>query len=318
LIGMSVSTSITITPINGVDQRRAELANLMKRFAPEYGVHATAIEALHLIRSDQPTEALHVVHKPGLCVIVQGRKEVTLSDERYVYDPLNYLVVSVTLPLAGQVIEASPEQPYLCIRLDIDPAQICQLIADASPIGVPSEIADRGLFLDRIDEPLLDAMLRLLRLLDSPDDIATLAPLAQKEIFYRLLRGAQGRRLHEIAIPDTQTHRISRAIEWLNTHYAEPLSIDSLAQMINLSPSALHHRFKAVTAMSPLQYQKQLRLQEARRLLLAENSDVSSIGYKMGYESPSQFSREYSRLFGASPSKDVARLRAQALQASSA
>ncbi|MNF99401.1 Regulatory protein PchR [compost metagenome] len=160
--------------------------------------------------------------------------------------------------------------------------------------------------------------MRLLRLLDSPDDIATLAPLAQQGIFYRLLRGAQGQRLHEIAIPDTQTHRISRAIEWLNTHYAEPLSIDSLAQMINLSPSALHHRFKAVTAMSPLQYQKQLRLQEARRLLLAENSDVSSIGYKMGYESPSQFSREYSRLFGASPSKDIARLRAQALQASSA
>jgi AraC-like DNA-binding protein len=318
LIGMSVSTSITITPDNRVDLRRAELASLMKRFAPEYGVHSTAIEALHLIRSDQPTEALHVVHKPGLCVIVQGRKEVTLADERYVYDPLNYLVVSVTLPLAGQVIEASPEQPYLCIRLDIDPAQICRLIADASPIGVPTERADRGLFLDSIDEPLLDAMLRLMRLLDSPDDIATRAPLAQQEIFYRLLRGSQGRRLHEIAIPDTQTHRISRAIEWLNSHYAEPLSIDSLAQMINLSPSALHHRFKAVTAMSPLQYQKQLRLQEARRLLLAENCDVSSIGYKMGYESPSQFSREYSRLFGAPPSKDIARLRAMAVQANSA
>ena len=219
-------------------------------------------------------------------------------------------MVSVTLPLAGQVIEASPERPYLCIRLDIDPAQICRLIADASPIGVPAQRTDRGLFLDRIDAPLLDAVLRLLRLLESPDDIATLAPLAQQEIFYQ--------RLHEIAIPDTQTHRISRAIEWLNNHYAEPLSIDSLAQMINLSPSALHHRFKAVTAMSPLQYQKQLRLQEARRLLLAENSDVSSIGYKMGYESPSQFSREYSRLFGASPSKDIARLRAEALQMSRA
>ncbi|SDB67270.1 Helix-turn-helix domain-containing protein [Pseudomonas sp. NFACC23-1] len=315
---MSVSTSIHIAPDDGVSQRRAELASLMKRFAPEFGVHPTAIEALHLIRSDQPTEALHTVHKPGLCVIIEGRKEVRLADECYVYDPLNYLVVSVTLPLAGQVIEASPERPYLCIRLDIDPAQICRLIADASPIGVPAERTDRGLFLDRIDAPLLDAMLRLLRLLDSPDDIATLAPLAQQEIFYRLLRGTQGQRLHEIAIPDTQTHRISRAIEWLNTHYAKPLSIDSLAQMINLSPSALHHRFKAVTAMSPLQYQKQLRLQEARRLLLAENSDVSSIGYKVGYESPSQFSREYSRLFGASPSKDIARLRAQALQASSA
>ncbi|ROM76885.1 AraC family transcriptional regulator [Pseudomonas brassicacearum] len=314
---MSVSPMHS-APDDGVNQRRAELAELMKRFAPQDGVYSTAIDTLNIVRCDQPTDALHVVHKPGLCVIVEGRKEVRLADERYVYDPLNYLVVSVTLPLAGQVVEASPERPYLCVRLDIDPAQICRLIADASAIGVPPPKTGRGLFLDRIDSPLLDAVLRLLRLLDSPDDIATLAPLAQQEIFYRLLRGTQGQRLQEIAIPDTQTHRISRAIEWLNTHYAEPLSIDSLAQMINLSPSALHHRFKAVTAMSPLQYQKQLRLQEARRLLLAENSDVSSIGYKMGYESPSQFSREYSRLFGASPSKDIARLRAQALQVDSA
>ncbi|MDO7900281.1 AraC family transcriptional regulator [Pseudomonas citrulli] len=314
---MSV-TSMHLAPDDGVNQRRAELAELMKRFAPQNGIYPTAIDTLNIIRSDQPTDALPVVHKPGLCVIVEGRKEVRLADEIYVYDPLHYLVVSVTLPLAGQVIQASAERPYLCVRLDIDPAQICRLIADTRPIGVAPPKTGRGLFLDRIDSPLLDAMLRLLRLLDSPDDIATLAPLAQQEIFYRLLKGSQGQRLHEIAIPDTQAHRISRAIEWLNSHYAEPLSIDSLAQMINLSPSALHHRFKAVTAMSPLQYQKQLRLQEARRLLLAENSDVSSIGYKMGYESPSQFSREYSRLFGASPSKDIARLRAQALQADSA
>jgi AraC-like DNA-binding protein len=314
---MSVSTSIQVAPDEDVNPRRAELADLMKRFAPQNGIHPTAIMALSLIRSDELSDALHIVHKPGLCVIIEGRKEVRLADECYVYDPLNYLVVSVSLPLAGQVIEASPERPYLCIRLDIDPAQICRLIADASPIAVPPRKTGRGLFLDRIDTPLLDAMLRLLRLLDSPDDIAALAPLAQQEIFYRLLRGAQGQRLHEIAIPDTQAHRISRAIEWLNTHYAEPLSIDNLAQMINLSPSALHHRFKAVTAMSPLQYQKQLRLQEARRLLLAESGDVSSVGYKMGYESPSQFSREYSRLFGASPSKDIARLRAQALQTES-
>ena len=311
---MTASTSVNALPQDGADLRRAELVSLMKRFAPAYGVHATPIKDLHLIRSDHPTEDLHTVHKPGLCVSVEGRKEVRLAAESYVYDPLNYLVVSVTLPLAGKVIEATPDRPYLCLRLDIDPAQICRLIADVSPVGVPGVMnSGRGLFLDRIDAPLLDAVLRLLRLLETPDDIAALAPLAQQEIFYRLLRGEQGRRLHEIAIPDTQTHRISRAIEWLNNHYAEPLSIEHLAQMINLSTSALHHRFKSVTAMSPLQYQKQLRLQEARRLLLSENSDVSSIGYKMGYESPSQFSREYSRLFGASPSKDIARLRAQEL-----
>lgn len=310
---MYSSTGTNVQLQDGIDLRRAELATLIKKFAPDFGIHPTAIKDLHLIRSDHPTEDLHQVHKPALCVVIDGRKEVRLANETYIYDPLNYLVVSVTLPIVGKVIEASPERPYLCMRLDIDQAQICRLIADASPIGVPvARNGERGLFLERTDISLLDAVLRLLRLLETPDDIAALAPFAVQEIFYRLLRGQQGQRLHEIAIPDSQTHRVNRAIEWLNTHYAEPLSIDNLAQLINLSASALHHRFKSVTAMSPLQYQKQLRLQEARRLLLSQRSDVSSIGYKMGYESLSQFSREYSRLFGASPSKDMARLRAQA------
>src|SRR5690606_20102522 len=161
-------------------------------------VHCTAIEALSLIRSDTPTETLHSVHKPALCVLVQGRKEVHLHGERYVYDPLNYLVVSVTLPLAGRVIQASPSVPYLCARIDIDPAQISQLIADSSPIGVPSQDAGRGLYLGQVDGSLLDALLRLLQLLDNPDDIAPLAPMALREIFYRLLRGQQGQRLYEI------------------------------------------------------------------------------------------------------------------------
>ncbi|MCY1537807.1 HTH-type transcriptional activator RhaS [compost metagenome] len=152
-------------------------------------------------------------------------------------------------------------------------------------------------------------MLRLVRLLETPQDIAMLAPLALREIFYRLLRGQQGQRLHEIAIADSQAHRVTRAIEWLNANYVEPLRIDELAQRVNLSSSTLHHRFKAITAMSPLQYQKQLRLLEARRLMIAERLEVSAAGYKVGYESPSQFSREYSRLFGASPLKDLAKLR---------
>ncbi|MBZ9781395.1 AraC family transcriptional regulator [Pseudomonas sp. REP124] len=310
---MSSSTAANVLPQDGIDLRRTELATLIKKFAPDFGIHPTAIKNLNLIRSDHPTEDLHQILKPALCVVIDGRKEVRLANETYIYDPLNYLVVSVTLPIVGKVIEASPERPYLCMRLDIDPAQICRLIADASPIGVPvARDGERGLFLERTDISLLDAVLRLLRLLETPDDISALAPFAIQEIFYRLLKGQQGQRLHEIAIPDSQAHRVNRAIEWLNNHYAEPLSIDNLAQLINLSASALHHRFKSVTAMSPLQYQKQLRLQEARRLLLSEKSDVSSIGYKKGYESLSQFSREYSRLFGASPSKDMARLRANA------
>jgi AraC-like DNA-binding protein len=292
-----------------ITKRRTELASIIQRFAPEYGVFGTAVPPLHFIRSNVPTDAIHTIHKPGLCIVVQGRKEVRLRDEGYVYDPLNYLVVSVTLPLAGQVIEASPEEPYLCIRLDIDPCEITQLIADASPIGVPSGAQNRGLFLDKIDTSLLDAMLRLVRLLESPEDIPTLAPLAIREIFYRLLRGQQGQRLHEIAIVDSQAHRVTRAIEWLNGNYSKPLQIDSLAKLVNLSTSTLHHRFKSITAMSPLQYQKQLRLHEARRLMIAEGLDVAAAGFQVGYESPSQFSREYSRQFGSSPTRDLAKLR---------
>lgn len=292
-----------------IAKRRTELASIIQRFAPEYGVFETAVPPLHFIRSDAPTDAIHTVHKPGLCIVVQGRKEVRLRDEGYVYDPLNYLVVSVTLPLAGQVIEASPEEPYLCIRLDIDPCEITQLIADASPIGVPSGAQNRGLFLDKIDTSLLDAMLRLVRLLESPEDIPTLAPLAIREILYRLLRGQQGQRLHEIAIVDSQAHRVTRAIEWLNGNYSKPLQIDSLAKLVNLSTSTLHHRFKSITAMSPLQYQKQLRLHEARRLMISEGLDVAAAGFQVGYESPSQFSREYSRQFGSPPTRDLAKLR---------
>src|SRR5690606_34445036 len=164
-------------------------------------------------------------------------------------------------------------------------------------------------YVDRLDAPLLDAVLRLIRLLDTPRDIAMLAPLIRREIIYRLLRSPSGQILRDITNTDSLTHRVTRAIEWLNQNYQAPLRIEDLARVANLSPAALHHRFKAVTAMSPLQYQKQLRLQEARRLMLCENLEVAAAGYRVGYESPSQFSREYSRLFGAPPLRDLARLR---------
>lgn len=286
---------------------RAELIQILARRIPNPGTYETAIAPLKVIRMDAPSELIHTVHRPALCLIVQGRKELGLGEEMYRYDPLNYLVVSVTLPVSGRVIEASAEAPYLCIRLDFDPAEIAQLIAEAPPTGVPDE-PSRGLFLDRIDAPLLDTVLRLVRLLDTPRDIGMLAPLALRELYYRLLRSSHGRRLYEIALGDSQTHRVTRAIDWLNKHYTEPLRIDELARVANLGSSTLHHRFKAVTAMSPLQYQKQLRLQEARRLMINEGLDVSSACYRVGYESPSQFSREYSRHFGSPPSKDVSRL----------
>ncbi|OPG85201.1 AraC family transcriptional regulator [Stutzerimonas stutzeri] len=292
--------------------QRAALARLIDGLVRDDGMHPTAIDDLFLIRCSAPSELVHGLHKPALCIIVQGSKEVRLGDELYTYDALHYLVVSVTVPVAGRVLEASSGEPYLCIRLDIDPAMVATLVAESAPLSPPVEGAARGVYLDRIDAPLLDATLRLVRLLASPQDIPVLAPLAMREIFYRLLCGRQGRHLHEIAVRDSQGHRVTRAIEWLNRNYVEPLRIEELAQRVNLSSSTLHHRFKALTSMSPLQYQKQLRLQEARRLLIAEGLDVSSAGYRVGYESPSQFSREYSRLFGASPVKDLARLRSTA------
>ena len=287
---------------------RDELVRLLTQRFEKPGIYETAVAPLHVIRCDAPSELIHTVHKPALCLIVQGSKEIGLGEEQYAYDPLSYLVVSVTLPVSGRVTEATADAPYLCLRLDFDPAEIAQLIADAPPAGVPDE-PQRGLFLDRIDQPLLETMLRLVRLLDTPRDIGMLAPLALREIYYRLLRGKHGRRLYEIAVGDSQTHRITRAINWLNQHYSEPLRIDDLARIANLGHSTLHHRFKAVTAMSPLQYQKQLRLQEARRLMINEGLDASSACYRVGYESPSQFSREYSRQFGLSPSRDVGRIR---------
>jgi AraC-like DNA-binding protein len=241
--------------------------------------------------------------------MAQGRKEVRLADEYFNYDPLNYLVVSVSMPLSGRVVNVTSEEPILAVRLDIDPAEISALIADAGPLGVPTRPTGRGLYVEQIDTAMLDAVLRLARLLDTPKDIAMLAPLIRREILYRLLRSQQGHRLYEIAIANSQSHRISQAIKWLNGNYEQPLRIDDLAKEVNLSVSTLHHRFKAMTAMSPLQYQKQLRLQEARRLMLAEGLEASAAGYRVGYESPSQFSREYSRLFGAPPLRDLARLR---------
>lgn len=292
-----------------MEKQRAELADIVSRHTGEDGSYATAIPSFVLNRHNSPRDFMPVLAQPALCILAHGSKEVRLADETFAYDPLNYLVFSVSMPVAGRIIEASPENPNLSLRLDIDPAHITALIAEAGPMGVPTRPTARGLYVDRLDSQLLDAVLRLTRLLDTPKDIAMLAPLISREILYRLLRSPQGYRLYEIAIANSQSHRVSQAIKWLNGNYEQPLRIDDLAREVNLSVSTLHHRFKAMTAMSPLQYQKQLRLQEARRLMITEGLEASAAGYRVGYESASQFSREYSRLFGAPPLRDLARLR---------
>lgn len=304
--------SLQDLPDCALEPQRVELADLIARHTTGDGSFATAIAPLFLSRHESQRDFAPVLANPALCILAQGSKQVRLADQFFAYDPLTYLVVSVSMPLSGCIMEASAQQPNLAVRLDIDPNEIAALIAEAGPMSVPNRASGRGLYVERIDHVLLDAVLRLVRLLDTPRDIAMLAPLIRREILYRLLRSPQGHRLYEIAVANSQPHRVNQAIKWLNRHFEQPLRIDELAREVNLSVSTLHHRFKAMTAMSPLQYQKQLRLQEARRLMLAEGLDACAAGYRVGYESPSQFSREYSRLFGAPPLRDLARLRSDA------
>jgi AraC-like DNA-binding protein len=286
-----------------------ELAALIERFTPEDGLHRTAIPRLLLARASQPGEMSCGVTEPAMGIIAQGAKRVMLQNEIYIYDRAQFLVASVDLPVTGQIIQASPSKPYLSFRLVLDTKEIASLLLQADFPEPAERPPSRGLFLTRANPSMLDAVLRLLRLLASPADIPALAPLAEREVLYRLLQSEEGWRVRQMATVHTQAQRIGKVIRFLKTRFAEPLHIDALAADVNMSASSLHHHFKAVTAMSPLQYQKQLRLQEARRLLLAEGIDAATAGHRVGYESPSQFSREYSRLFGAPPARDLQRLR---------
>ncbi|MDB5985782.1 MAG: AraC family transcriptional regulator [Nevskia sp.] len=292
-----------------IAERQQDLAARVARLAPVDGVHQSAVASLALIRASMPTLCMPTVYQPCLAVVVQGRKRIVLNDEVLHYDALNYLVVSVTLPVLGQVIEACAEHPYLCLRFNLDLDEIARLLLELGDRGAPPIAADRGLYVASMGEPLLDAVLRLVKLLDTPDDVPVLAPVIQREIYYRVLRGELGQRLVDLAAGDGSNHRIVRAIEWLKQRYTTPLRIEALADAVHMSPSALHHRFKAVTAMSPLQYQKHLRLHEARRLMFADGIECATAGHRVGYESASQFSREYRRLFGAPPRVEIARLR---------
>ncbi len=286
----------------------AKLAAAVERQTAADGGYDTAVPALRLSRFSAPSDLVALVYEPSLCVVAQGAKEVLLADETYRLDPAQSLLVSVDLPVSARVVEASPGRPYLGVRLALDPAVVGELLADgltAPPLGPPV----RGLAVTPVELPLLDAVSRLVALLDSPQDVEPLAPLVLREITYRLLTGPHGSRLRQIASAGAPAQRIALAIRWLKDHFAEPLRIDALARRVRMSPSAFHLHFKGVTALSPLQYQKRLRLQEARRLMLGEGLDAAEAAFRVGYESPSQFSREYRRLFGAPPRRDVAAVR---------
>jgi AraC-like DNA-binding protein len=264
---------------------------------------------LFLNRSSVPTKPAHGVSDASFCVIAQGSKEIFVGKERYQYDPDHYLLTTVELPVVSQVLEASREKPYLGVRVRLDPTIVGSVLVEAN-LSMASERGDvKAMDTSRLDTSLLDAVVRLVRLLDSPTEARVLAPLVMREIIARLLLGAQGARLRHIAVLGGYTHHIAKAVDLLRKDFKEPLRMEHIAQELGMSVSGFHHQFKAVTALSPLQYQKRLRLQEARRLMLGEHLDAASAGSRVGYDDAAHFNREYKSLFGLPPVRDVERLR---------
>lgn len=284
----------------------ADLAALVVRHVPRTGMLSTAIPRLSLFRADAPTVPLPAVYEASLCIIAQGSKSVSLGEQSLVYDAAHYLLVSVDLPLIGRVIQADPDAPYLCCKIDIDQAALADLVVAAGGRAPKAELPALAVY--RSDDDLIDAACRLMRLLDQPDSIPALAPLIEREIPYRLLTSPHGPGLRYMAVADSHLNQVSRAIATIRTGFDKQLRIGDIAAAAGMSPSSLHQHFKAVTRMTPLEYQKQLRLQEARRLMLSGGTTASSAGFTVGYESPSQFNREYARLFGAPPRRDIERL----------
>ncbi|WP_249977974.1 AraC family transcriptional regulator [Vreelandella olivaria] len=292
-----------------------QLSDVVRRWTPQEALQGTAIPWLQLARVDTATGFCSAVYEPSLCFVIQGSKTVQLGDREIDYQAPSYMANSVHLPVLGRVDYATPEQPYLAVKVIIDPQEVAELIIElgdkAPPAGtdyICSEM-DCGLCSASMDVHMQGSLYRLLSLLDSPEDIQILAPLARRELIYRAIMGELGPRMRRFVAADTQANRISRVIDTLKERYAQPLRIRDLAVAANMSESTLYHSFRQVTRMSPLQYQKKLRLHEARRLMLTEGLEAATASYRVGYESPSHFSREYSRMFGAPPRADVTQLR---------
>lgn len=286
-----------------------KLAKLIDRWTGNANQYDTPISGLRFSRWTTPTPPTSYTHNPSICLIAQGRKRVLLGEESFIYDANHFLISSVDLPIIANIIEASEEQPYLGLIMELDLTEISQLIVDSELAFTQAKEAQKGIAVGELSESLLGAFVRLAELLDEGQNIKILAPIIKREIFYRLLMSEQGTRLHQIVTAGSHSHQIAKAIDWLKNNFVKPLSVGDLASYTGMSKSSFYTHFRSMTSMTPLQFQKKLRLSEARRLMLTENLDAMAATFKVGYESPSQFSREYSRLFGAPPSKDIKSLR---------
>lgn len=295
----------------GQQIRQIGLAERIARWTGTLNRLDTEIQGLTLHRFDAPTEPTSYTLAPSVCLIGQGRKRVFLGEQAYVYDAHHFLINSVDLPLVAQIIEASRDRPYLGLTLELDVKAIARLMLDRSLSAPRAPQPDRlGIAVSGVSPALLDAFERLIDLMDQPEDIPALAPLIRQEIYYRLLVSEQATRLRQIASVESHSFQIAQAIDWLKCNFDKTLRVEDLAAKAGMSSSSFHHHFRSTTAMSPIQYQKRLRLNQARQLMLTEHIDAAAAAFQVGYESPSQFSREYSRLFGAPPMRDMRKLQA--------
>ena len=288
----------------------ASLARLAAAYAPHDGSFEMRIPGLHVSRFSRINkDCVHALRLPCLSIIAQGAKRVIVGQETYEYDSARMLVYSVALPVAAQVTQASASEPYLALRLDLDPLKIGELVLKVYPNGLPALRERRAVYLTPADSSVVNAAIRLMECLAQPRDVELLAPLVFDEILIRLLRSPIGVRVAQMGFAESSVHRLAKAISWLRANFSQPMRVEELAEIVNMSVSSFHQHFKSVTSMSPLHYQKVLRLQEARRLMLSAMMDASNAGRRVGYLSASQFSREYSRFYGSAPSKDIAKLR---------
>jgi len=291
-----------------IQSNREEMVERMARALPADG-WSEPFPSLFIARSSGPTEPFLLVHEPSFCFVAQGRKRALVGQEVFRYNPGHYLLFTVDLPVVFQVEEASEARPYFGLRLRLDPSLVASIMVEAGAETRKGDARVKAVDVSPVDADLLDALVRLIRLLDTPDRRHVLAPLITREIVYLLMSGGQGARLSHLLASRGDARRMSRAIRHLLEHYNEPLKIDEIARRFGMSVSGFHYHFKSVTAMSPLQFQKQIRLQEARRLMLGEDLDAASAGHRVGYEDPAYFSRDYKKLFGVPPHRDIVRLR---------
>ena len=290
------------------EETRAELVELISSLVQSDGI-LEPIPGLRLTRACHPTDHVHAVTKPCFCVIAQGAKEIYLGESVYRYDPYRYLLATIEVPVTGQIVEASIPRPYLALRLELDPLQVGSAMVEAG-LPTPTGHAEaKAVVVSKLDAGLLDTSVRLLRLLQSPSESRVIMPLVKRELVLRLLMGEQGNRLRHLPLQGGYSDYIAKAVDRLRNEFDRPLRIEALAKDLGMSSSGFHHHFKAITDMSPLQFQKQIRLQEARRLMIGQNLDAASAGLRVGYDDASHFSRDYKRLFGNSPARDAERLR---------